>query len=127
MTGVQTCAPDLLAEIEEKVAPGPTAVFGRGGVTPAILAALEIGGWSPVTLISAREGWPAHGTKRYQLVVNASGPHGAALINAPDVRAWIDLHYADIEGILPGVEKYLNGMLFYEAQAEAQRVVWGKG
>src|SRR5690606_5181430 len=56
------------------IPPGPTAIIGRGGVSPAIQRALTERGWSLTDHISARAGWPQnHPVPKYHLIINAAG------------------------------------------------------
>lgn len=107
------------------IPPGPTAIIGRGGVSPAIQRALTERGWSLTDHISARAGWPQnHPVPEYHLIINAAGPGlSSAHHNAPPTRAWIDLHYTDVASA-PSGTLHLAGDLFFHAQARAQRRFW---
>ena len=102
--------------------PGRAAVMGRGGVSPAVLRALEQGGWEVVCHASAREGWPA-GVGHVTLVVQASGDHERATPGAPPCDVWLDLHYQGVGQPGP-CALHMNGDVFFEAQASAQRALW---
>lgn len=106
------------------ITPGPVAVFGSGDVSFAVTRACERSGWSPITRVSARSGWPEFQAESFQLIINASGASDSAQHGAPSARAWIDLHYSGITRV-PDVEVWLNGTPVYEAQALAQRRIWG--
>mgnify|MGYP001278540276 CR=1 FL=1 len=105
------------------IEPGPTAIFGSGGVSHALQRALEAEGWMPVTVVSARSGWGPHADNGYSLVVDASGGESAA-INAPHARAWLSLSYQKIARAPGSAESFFNGMTFFKKQALAQRELW---
>jgi shikimate kinase/shikimate 5-dehydrogenase/predicted nicotinamide N-methyase len=105
------------------IAPGPAIVFGRGGVGPAVLRALEKRGWGPVIQVSARDGWQS-GLDPVRLIVNAAGPAGDGCSGAPHTDAWLDLHYNDSRQPPDGATLYRNGRTFFAAQAAAQRELW---
>lgn len=112
-----------LAHLEAAgVAPGEAAVMGRGGVSPAVLRALAARGWRVTTHASAREGWPAD-TSPVALIVQASGDHDRATAGAPACEAWLDLHYQGVAAPSAGA-LHINGDVFFEAQAAAQRALW---
>lgn len=107
----------------EGISPGPTAVFGSGGVSHAVRRALESEGWTPVTLVSARTGWQHNPDGEYSLIVDASGST-AASANAPRTRAWLNLRYQDVARAPVDTELLFNGMTFFKHQALAQRTLW---
>lgn len=109
------------------IQPGPTAIFGRGGVSPAITRALTHNGWPLTDHISARTGWP-HNTQppKYTLIINAGGPGtSAAHQKPPETHAWLDLHYNDVAPATTH-KLHLAGDIFFDAQARAQREFWRK-
>ncbi|MDH7514662.1 MAG: shikimate kinase [Bacteroidota bacterium] len=115
-----------LEEFERRgVSPGPTAVFGCGGVAPAVVDALERRGWVPVRQTSAREGWGDLRGMTFTLIVNAGRESTHVYDRPPSAHAWLDLAYHGIERIPEGIEHYQNGWRFFLAQAYAQRKVWG--
>jgi shikimate kinase len=116
-----------LREIETAgVSPGPTIIFGAGGVSHAVRRALEARGWGPVVTLSARDGWGTHGASEVTLVVDASGGKGGAgNPGPPRARAWLDLRYRDVARAPEGCERLFSGMTFYRQQALAQRAIWG--
>ncbi len=105
------------------IAPGPVAVFGRGGVLPAIERACAAEGWQPVFSTGAREGWTPDTPRTVRLVVDASASP-ASRTGAPETEAWLDLAYAGCPPPPPSVHVYMTGRIFFEAQAEAQRAEW---
>ncbi|RDV38491.1 hypothetical protein DV096_06640 [Bradymonadaceae bacterium TMQ3] len=116
----------LQALIDAGVTPGPTLIFGQGGVSPALLRALEDSDFQLVAHISARAGWKS---------APADLPHLALIINAaasfahkapgppPPTTAWLDLHYANVQPP-PYATMHLGGDAFFDAQALAQRLFW---
>ena len=107
------------------IGPGRAVVFGRGGASHAILRALEDRRWELTAHISAREGWQPHhlDLEPVDLIVHAAGPHIKRNEFTPKCRAWLDLHYTDVAEPPPET-LHLQGDLFFEAQAEAQRRFW---
>lgn len=107
------------------IPPGPTAIVGRGGVSPAIQRALTERGWPLTHHISARAGWPPnHPHPKYHLIINAAGPGlSSAHHNAPPTLAWLDLHYTDVAPA-PSGTLHRAGDIFFHAQARAQRTFW---
>lgn len=91
-------------------------LIGTGGVAPAVLRALQTRA-AKIHHVSARHQppWPPA-----DVVINASGK---AVDDAPGVDVWIDLHYTHVAPANARV--HLNGDLFFEAQALAQRQFWG--
>ena len=75
--------------------PGEVTVFGRGGVSQALLRAIKDSRWTLGAHLSARAGWPK-GLDHAYLVVNASGDHDLAYTHAPSAQAWVDLHYTGV-------------------------------
>lgn len=114
----------VLSELEEQgIGPATIAIFGQGGVSPALLRAIEASDWFLVHHASAREGWTDARPSFVTLVVNAGGAYGSAHEDPPRCRAWLDLHYIDVAEP-PDDVVHLNGDLFFDAQAEAQRQFW---
>ncbi|MCB2203629.1 hypothetical protein KQI65_02685 [bacterium] len=114
-----------LKEIENSdIAPGRTAIFGSGGVVPALQRALRARGWSQVDIYPARDGWKDAAEKEYTLVVDASGGQ-AVQKAAPHARAWLDLRYRDIARAPESADQLFSGMTFYKRQALEQRKLWG--
>jgi shikimate kinase len=112
-----------LEEIESRgIRPGATIIFGDGGVSPALQRALRRRSWSPVKVLSARDGWKCEATTRVVLIVNASGR--AAFEHAPACEAWLELRYRNLQAIASTAHLYFNGMTFYKHQAMAQRRLW---
>lgn len=107
------------------VAPGDVAVLGQGGVSDAVVRGIDASpGWRVVCHASARQGWPADAPERARVVINAAGGHGAALMSsAPACDAWVDLHYQEVAAPPPET-LHLNGDIFFDAQAAAQRTRW---
>jgi len=108
----------------EGILPGTAAVFGAGGVSGAVVRALEKRAWK-TSIVSAREGWGAFADKKVTLIVNAAGPGMRAYDHPPSAEVWLDLHYRGIAPTLEGVRIHRNGMHFYRSQAIAQRKLWG--
>jgi shikimate kinase len=106
---------------EAHVSPGAVAVMGRGGVSPAVLRAIEEAGWRLDQHASAREGWRSGAP--VALIVQAAGPQADAATGAPDCAVWLDLHYQGVAAPATG-ELHMNGDEFFEAQAQAQRALW---
>lgn len=104
------------------------SVIGRGGVSPAILRAVDAAGWTLIEHASAREGWKLGQTdpsaKRVRLVINAAGARPGIAKNAPLCDIWLDLHYNSVAPKPASAQNHLNGDVFFEAQAQAQRVFW---
>jgi shikimate 5-dehydrogenase len=115
-----------LAALQRRgVPPGRIAVFGRGGVLPAIEDAAAQAGWGPVDAVSSRDGWGALRSQQYALIVNAAGPGSAPHDDPPRADAWLDLHYREIDRIPSAAPVYMNGWTFFVAQALEQRAHWG--
>ena len=106
------------------IEPGPAAIFGRGGVIPALRDTLESDGWRPVVTVAARDGWGALSGDTIRLVVNAGRPQATPHEAPPRSEAWVDLAYLGIARLPDNVRVYLNGGTFYMAQAAAQRAIW---
>lgn len=113
----------LRALVARGIAPGPVAVFGRGGVLAAVERACAAEGWQPVFSAGAREGWTPDTPRAVRLVVDASASP-ASRTGAPAAEAWLDLAYTGCPPPPPGVGTYMSGRIFFEAQAEAQRAEW---
>ncbi len=127
--GIDTDHVGMIATLDELVTqgiePGTVAIMGQGGVSPAVLRAFEARkDWQLVHHASAREGWKAQAPpEQVTLVVNAAGDHDAAYQDAPRCEAWVDLHYRHVR-TPPSGSVHLNGEVFFEAQASAQRRFW---
>lgn len=106
------------------------SIIGRGGVSPAILRAVDEAGWTVREHASAREGWKLSQTevaaKNVQLVINAAGPRQNIAKNAPTCDIWLDLHYNSLAPKPACARSHRNGDVFFKAQAQAQRVFWNK-
>lgn len=110
---------------EREIGPATIALFGGGGVRPALLRAIEASDWFLVFQCRARDGWPEDKPPFVTLVVNAAGPDGGARDNPPKSRGWLDLHYTQVDEV-PGNSLHLTGDVFFDAQAAAQRVFWAE-
>ncbi len=113
-----------MLEVEDRTGlpRGTVALFGRGGVTPAVRRAIEASGWFVVLHVGARQGWPEEGADYVSLIVNAAGNSVDALEGAPRHAVWLDLHYNDVRP--NDAEVHLAGDAFFEAQAAEQRNFW---
>lgn len=126
----------VLIQLEDRsVGPGTALVFGRGGASFAVCRALKARNWTIAAHLSARAGWTSRpdNLNDVTLIINAAGPslayrHSDAI---PSAQAWIDLHYIDVqppptEAIRSTEDKiiHIQGDLFFEAQALAQRKFW---
>jgi shikimate kinase len=100
------------------------AIIGRGGVSPAIVRAVEAAGWTLVEHVGARRGWGVDGPERVQLVINAAGARPGVSDNAPACELWLDLHYHGVGPTPACAARHQNGDVFFEAQARAQREFW---
>lgn len=113
------------------VPPGTIAIIGRGGVAPALRRAIDASDWQLLHHASGRVGWNDRRPDLVDMVINAAGNHDTPYEGAPTCRVWVDLHYTDVRPlptyIAEQVELHLNGDLFFEAQAEAQRSFWDTG
>ncbi|AWV88013.1 shikimate kinase [Bradymonas sediminis] len=109
-------------------APLTVSVIGRGGVSPAVLRAIDAAGWKLVEHASAREGWKLSASEpaaqRVHLVINAAGPRPGIADGAPGCDIWLDLHYNSVAQKPDCADAHWNGDVFFEAQAKAQRVFW---
>ena len=115
-----------LALLEQHGFPkGRAAIYGQGGVSPAVRRAIEESGWQIDAAVRAREGWHVCGCASTDLIVNASGTNEDSRDGAPPAKAWIDLHYRNLIPPPAGVSFYMSGMPFFEAQANEQRRLWG--
>ena len=104
---------------EHGITKGTIALYGRGDVSRAVLAAIKATAWEVVYHTGARDGWvdaPASVT----LVINMSGRE--AFEDACRCEAWIDLHYNNTVSHPSAL--YFSGDTFFEAQANAQREFW---
>lgn len=116
---------EILAVLKHSssIVPGPIALIGRGGVSPAITNAIaQTPGWSLVHHASAREGWGEDAPGEVQLVINAAGDSDQVYHNAPTCAVWLDLHYHNVRTPPSGL--HISGARFFEAQAQAQREFW---
>ncbi len=114
----------LEAAKEQGVAPGSVAIIGRGGVSPAVLRAIDESDWELVHHASGRKGWTAEAPEEVQMVVNAAGDSDTAYTDAPDCEVWVDLHYSGVRPAPAGAKLHLIGDTFFDAQARAQRAYW---
>lgn len=123
-----TDATGLLATLEHLVSqgigPGTVAMIGHGGVSPAMTRALASTSWTLVHHARARSGWGDDGPQSVTLVINASGDTDAAYIDPPQHKVWLDLHYQHVRQPPSMDALHLNGRIFFDAQAHAQRVFW---
>jgi shikimate kinase len=105
--------------------PGTIAIFGRGGVSSAVLRAIERSDWFLAAHVSARQGWGEDAPRRVDVVIDASGGAGEIDDGAPDAKVWVDLRYSDVPDP-PEAEavELLNGDVFFEGQAQRQREFW---
>jgi hypothetical protein len=108
---------------ERELGPATVALFGAGGVSQALLRAVDRSDWFVVHHARARDGWGEDKPPFVTLVVNAGGPNSGALTEPPKSRGWLDLHYNDVELAPPGV-MHLSGDVFFDAQALEQRTFW---
>lgn len=104
------------------------SIIGRGGVSPAIVRAVDAAGWTLIEHASARQGWKLSQTnasaKRVRLVINAAGARPGIDKNAPICDIWLDLHYNSVAPKPASAQNQRNGDVFFEAQARAQRKFW---
>ncbi len=119
-------AATLRAAEEQGIAPGTVAIIGRGGVSPAVLRAVDESAWELVHHASGRAGWTDEAPGEVTMVINAAGDSDTAYEHPPACKVWVDLHYAGVrqppEGVL-----HMNGDIFFDAQAHAQRQFWYAG
>lgn len=114
-----------LDEVERRgFAPGPIAIIGRGGVSPAVLRAIDESPWRLAHHASGRRGWTADAPDRVTMVVNAAGDTDNAYDGAPACQVWFDLHYSGVRRPPESAALHLNGDIFFDAQARAQRDFW---
>ncbi|MFU8807260.1 MAG: hypothetical protein ACNA8W_25855, partial [Bradymonadaceae bacterium] len=114
-----------LAEAEKRgVEPGSVAIIGRGGVSSAVLRAIEDSSWQLAHQASGRAGWTKDAPERVTMVINAVGDSDNAYIGPPACEAWVDLHYSGVRPPPAGIKVHLNGDTFFDAQARAQRDFW---
>jgi shikimate kinase len=104
--------------------PDSVAVIGQGGVSPAVARAIETSDWNLVHHASSRDGWTDSAPDSVTMVVNAAGNWDTVRTNPPACQVWVDLNYTDVDPPPDGVELHLNGDVFFEAQAKAQRDFW---
>jgi shikimate kinase len=104
--------------------PGSVAVIGQGGVSPAVSRAIQTSDWQLVHHASSREGWTDGAPDAVSMVVNAAGNWDTVRQGPPECDVWIDLNYTDVAPAPDGVELHLNGDVFFDAQARAQRDFW---
>lgn len=123
-----TDASGLLATLEHLesrgIGPGTVAMIGHGGVSPAMTRALASTSWTLVHHARARLGWGDDGPQAVTLVINASGDSDTAYLNPPTHKVWLDLHYQHVRQPPSADALHLNGRIFFDAQAQAQRVFW---
>lgn len=98
---------------------GTIALYGRGDVSRAVLAAIALTDWEVVYHTGARDGW-IDAPSAVTLVINMSGRD--AIEDACRCEAWIDLHYSNTTPHPTAL--YFSGDTFFEAQAKAQRTFW---
>lgn len=106
------------------VEPGAVAVIGRGGVSPAVLRAIDTSGWRLVHHASGRKGWTDEAPEEVVMVVNAAGDSDTVYRKPPTCAVWVDLHYTGVRRPPEGVAVHLNGDVFFDAQALDQRAWW---
>lgn len=116
----------LMALERAGVGPGTIAVIGQGGVSPAVLRAIESSCWTLVHLASARAGFGEDAPAQVTLIVNAGGARLSDFGQLPAAQAWLDLHYSGVNAA-PVRALHLHGRVFFEAQAAAQRERWLDG
>ncbi len=110
---------------QQGIGPGRALIMGRGGASHAVLRGLRARGWTVVQHLSAREGWKPHhlDIDDLDLIVHAAGSYAPRNAHTPTARAWLDLHYRDVAPP-PEYALHLQGDLFFDAQARAQRTFW---
>ncbi|TXD38146.1 hypothetical protein FRC98_04405 [Lujinxingia vulgaris] len=116
----------LQALIDAGITPGPTLIFGQGGVSPALLHALEDSNFQLIAHLSARAGWKSapDNLPPLSLIINAAASFALkAPGSPPPAQAWLDLHYANVQPP-PSGHVHLGGDTFFDAQALAQRIFW---
>jgi shikimate kinase len=122
--GMQHCL-ERLEEVHD-VGPGDIAVIGTGGVAPAIRSAIEASDWKLVAHVAGRDGWSDVPADPVDLIVNAAGDHDLPYLDPPPSTAWLDVHYRNVREPPEATEVHLNGDVFFDGQAEAQRRIWSK-
>lgn len=105
------------------ITPGTVAMIGHGGVSPAMVRAIEQSDWTLIHHARARQGWTKDAPASVDLIINASGDSDTAYIEPPDHAIWLDLHYTNARAPLTDA-LHLNGRHFFDAQAKAQRHFW---
>ncbi|MEZ4462174.1 MAG: shikimate kinase [bacterium] len=119
--GIDTDADGMHAVMKRLIAggvrKGSVLLIGAGAVSAAVLRALASYPAFEVTHLPARfnGAFPAS-----DIVINASGRRPA---QCPAYTIWIDLHYRDVEPMMP---IHFNGDTFFEGQAAAQRAYWSE-
>ncbi len=127
--GTDTDATGMAVSLEHLEARGleirRVIVFGRGGASHAVLRGLRSYGCTVVAHISARAGWSEEHSQLsdIDLIVNAAGFYGRHSEYTPPCRAWLDLNYVDVAPPPPNTI-HLQGDIFFDAQALAQRSFW---
>ena len=115
----------ILEHIEKCGAePGDIAIIGRGGVSPAVLRAIDDSDWTLAHHASGRAGWSDEAPDSVAAVINAAGNADSAYENPPRSIVWIDLHYSGVRPCPDWIEHHFNGDQFFDAQARAQREFW---
>jgi shikimate kinase len=120
--GMRHCLKCL--EEDYDIGPGDVAVIGTGGVAPAIRRAIEASNWNLVAHVAGRDGWPDVPADPVDLIVNAAGDHDLPYRDPPPSTAWLDLHYRNVREPPEATEVHLNGDIFFDGQAAAQRRIW---
>ncbi len=116
-----------LEEIAQRgVEPADVAIIGRGGVSPAVLRAIDCSDWNLVHHASGRRGWSDEAPDEVTLVVNAAGNSDTAYTDPPRSEVWFDLHYSGVRKPPEGAGIHINGDVFFDAQARQQRLFWHK-
>ncbi len=106
------------------IPPGDVIIIGQGGVSPAVQHALEQRKeWTIVHHASARQGWTKDTPTQATLIINAAGDMDSPYESPPICTVWLDLHYKQVR-TPPPCELHLNGEIFFDAQAKAQREFW---
>lgn len=114
------------AIVAQGIAPSTVAIIGRGGVSPAVLRAIDDSRWTLVHHASGRQGWTDEAPEEVTLVVNAAGDSETAYGDPPACEVWFDLHYSGVRRPPENANKHINGDIFFDAQARAQRDFWHK-
>ncbi|MBA2664489.1 MAG: hypothetical protein H0U74_19535 [Bradymonadaceae bacterium] len=114
----------LAAAASHGFGPGSVAIIGQGGVSEAILRAIDGSDWKLVHHASGRLGWSEAAPEEVTMVVNAVGDSDSAYVGPPRCQVWVDLHYAGVRAPAPDISLHFNGDTFFDAQAHAQRLYW---